>query len=186
MYPFFYLNYLMNHYIMDYETLSNCFVAVFNHYKTSDQKIFVVHKLQNDFEEFIEFLRKNQRDKEWHISYNGLAFDAQVTHYILEKYETLKHLTAEDITKAIYTYAQYCINKSNNREWQDYAPWDMKIVSRGESFESSLPRAAKNNNYSPGTYPYQNASKRTLISLLNKTDNELFSLKNTDDSQQWG
>jgi len=127
MYPFFYLNYFMNHYIMDYETLSNCFVAVFNHYKTSDQKIFVVHKLQNDFEEFIEFLRKNQRDKEWHISYNGLAFDAQVTHYILEKYETLKHLTAEDITKAIYTYAQYCINKSNNREWQDYAPWDMKI-----------------------------------------------------------
>jgi hypothetical protein len=36
---------------MDYETLSNCFVAVFEHYKTQeDNRIFVVHDLKNDYQ----------------------------------------------------------------------------------------------------------------------------------------
>jgi len=117
----------MNHYVMDYETLSNCFVAVFKHYKTSEQEVFVIHELQNDFDAFMEFLRKNEMYREWHISYNGLAFDAQVTHYILDNYTTLNSLKAEDIAKSIYTYAQKCISKSNNQSWQDYAPWEMKI-----------------------------------------------------------
>ena len=42
----------MIHWVMDYETLSNCFVGVFEHYKTSERKIFIVHDLQNDFDEF--------------------------------------------------------------------------------------------------------------------------------------
>ena len=117
----------MNHYIMDYETLSNCFVAVFTHYKSDETKVFVVHELQNDYNEFIEFLNKNKNDKEWHISYNGLAFDAQVTHYILKNHKTLKNLSAEDTAKNIYAYAQECINKGYNQQWQDYAPWQMKI-----------------------------------------------------------
>ena len=48
----------MKHWIMDYETLSNCFVAVFEHYKTNETKTFVVHDLQNDFDKFIEFLNE--------------------------------------------------------------------------------------------------------------------------------
>ena len=117
----------MNHYIMDYETLSNCFVAVFTHYKSDETEIFVIHELQNDYNEFIEFLNKNKNDKEWHISYNGLAFDAQVTHHILKNHNTLKNLSAENIAKNIYAYAQECINKSNSQQWQDYAPWQMTI-----------------------------------------------------------
>ena len=73
-----------NHWVMDYETMSNCFVAVFEHYKTDEQKIFVVHEDRNDFKEFIEFLETNISNKERHISYNGLGFDAQITEYILE------------------------------------------------------------------------------------------------------
>ena len=69
----------MNHWIMDYETLKNCFVAVFTHYKSEETKIFSICKLQNDYEKFIEFLKQNIENNEWHISYNGLAFDAQVT-----------------------------------------------------------------------------------------------------------
>ena len=70
----------MNHWIMDYETLSNCFVAVFEHYKKNDSKTFIVHDMQNDFDEFIAFLNGNIKNKEWHISYNGLAFDAQALY----------------------------------------------------------------------------------------------------------
>ena len=117
----------MNHYVMDYETLSNCFVAVFTHYKSEETKVFAIHELQNDYDEFIDFLNENKRAREWHISYNGLAFDAQVTHYILDNHEILKSLTADAIAKTIYKYAQSCISKSNSGSWQDYAPWEMKI-----------------------------------------------------------
>ena len=89
----------MNHWVMDYETLSNCFVGVFTHYKTEETKIFSICKLQNDFDKFIEFLKENIRNKEWHISYNGLAFDAQITHYIIKDYENLKLMDGETIAE---------------------------------------------------------------------------------------
>ena len=117
----------MNHYVMDYETLSNCFVAVFKHYKTSEQEVFVIHELQNDFDAFMEFLRKNEMYREWHISYNGLAFDAQVTHYIIENHKRLKALSAEKIATEIYKYAQSVITRQNKREYQDYPEWHMCI-----------------------------------------------------------
>ena len=87
---------------MDYETLSNCFVAVFEEYKTLETKVFVVHELQNDFGKFIFFLKDNIRHKQWHISYNGLAFDAQVSHYILDNFESWSDYTPSEIANAIY------------------------------------------------------------------------------------
>ena len=74
----------MKHWVMDYETLSNFFCGVFEHYKTLETKVFVIHDLNNELDSFIKFLKTNINNKEWHISYNGLAFDAQVTHYITE------------------------------------------------------------------------------------------------------
>ncbi len=73
------------HWVMDFETLSNCFIAVFQHHIEDTTKVFVVHETQNDIEELIEFLQTNIKNNEWHISYNGLAFDAQITTMILKK-----------------------------------------------------------------------------------------------------
>ena len=107
---------MKKHWVMDYETLANCFVAVFEDYKSLETKIFVVHELQNDLGKFILFLKDNIRKKEWHISYNGLAFDAQVTHYILENHVKWdSSLNGSEIAVAIYNYAQTCIQKSNNK-----------------------------------------------------------------------
>ena len=117
----------MKHWIMDYETLSNCFVGVFEHYKTNETKTFVVHDLQNDFDEFVEFIKDNVENKEWHISYNGLAFDGQVTQYIIDNYYLWSNLSGCEIAEIIYKYAQYCINKSNNKEFLDYPIWKMKV-----------------------------------------------------------
>jgi len=117
----------MNHWVMDYETLKNCFVGVFKHYKTNTYKTFVIHKLRDDTEEFIKFLKKNIKSKEWHISFNGLAFDAQVTHSILKHYKDWKGMDAEDKTQEIYAFAQDAIKRSNNREFQEFPEWHMKI-----------------------------------------------------------
>jgi len=46
---------MKKHWVMDYETLCNCFTAVFEHYKTQETKVFVIHDLRNDLDKFIEF-----------------------------------------------------------------------------------------------------------------------------------
>ena len=117
----------MNHWIMDYETLSNCFVAVFKHYKTDETHIFSVCKLQNDYDKFIEFLKQNIENREWHISYNGLAFDAQITHNIIKDHENLKLMDGESIAEEIYAYAQSCIERANKKEFQEFPEWHMSI-----------------------------------------------------------
>jgi len=117
----------MNHWIMDYETLKNCFIAVFEHYKNSERKVFVIHDLKNDLKDFIDFLIENKKNKEWHISYNGLAFDSQVTHYILDNHALWETLSGCQIAEIIYEYAVKCINRNDNKEFQDYAPFRMQI-----------------------------------------------------------
>ena len=115
------------HWVHDYETLKNCFTAVFEHYKTNETEIFVIHDLRNEFDKFINFLKQNFKNKEWHISYNGLAFDAQITHFIMDNYEEWLDLSGCEIANIIYKYAQRCIEKSNDRDFQDYPLWKMKI-----------------------------------------------------------
>jgi hypothetical protein len=117
----------MNHWVMDYETLVDCFVGVFKHYKTEETKIFAICKQRNDFSKFLEFLKENTENKEWHISYNGLAFDAQITHYIIKHYKDWKSMKGEDIAREIYSYAQSCIDKAHSGEFQEYPEWHMCI-----------------------------------------------------------
>jgi hypothetical protein len=122
----------MKHWVMDYETLYDCFTGVFENYKTTETKIFVISRLRNDQTEFISFLKENIKNKEWHISYNGLAFDAQVTHYILDNVNNWKDKEGLDldghlVANIIYKYAQRCIQRSNNKEFSDYPAWKMKM-----------------------------------------------------------
>lgn len=112
---------------MDYETMKNCFVAVFEHYKEDTAKVFIVHQLQNDFVKFIEFLEENKQLREWHISFNGLAFDAQITMFLLKEKDELLNLSPEELTERIYEKAQEIINKQDEGEFQEYSERDMLI-----------------------------------------------------------
>ena len=118
---------MANHYVMDFETISNCFVGCFIHYKENTEHTFVVHKLRNDFEKLLEFLENNAKNNEWHISYNGIAFDSQITHYILENKDKLLKHSGEVIARLLYAYAQKTIIKQDKKEFSDYPSWKMKI-----------------------------------------------------------
>lgn len=117
----------MIHWVHDYETLSNCFVAVFEHYKTDEKKIFIIHELQNDFPALLDFFERNVELQERHISYNGLAFDGQITEYILQNKAYYNSMTGDELAKELYGKAQYVISKSNRREWLDFYERDMQI-----------------------------------------------------------
>lgn len=116
----------MDHWVHDYETLSNCFIGVFEHYKEDTRKIFVIHKLRNDLPELLSFLAQNKKNKEWHISFNGLAFDAQITEFIIRDKRLLK-MEPEAVAKAIYAKAQETINRSNNNEFVQFPEWQLSI-----------------------------------------------------------
>jgi len=116
------------HWIMDYETMSTCFVAVFQHYNNpSIQRVFAVSELQTDYKEFIKFLNECVSKKEWHISFNGLNFDAQITQEILKKQHLLNNMTSKQQISFIYNFAQEVITKSSKNEFLPYPPFKLAI-----------------------------------------------------------
>ena len=115
------------HWVMDYETMVNCYVAVFEDFITDERKIFAVCSLRNDFDELVEFLKENQELVERHISYNGLGFDAQITEYILLNAHYWRQLEPQTIALRIKEKANMVIDKSNKREWYDYYERNMSI-----------------------------------------------------------
>ncbi|NBX97377.1 hypothetical protein EBQ81_00730, partial [bacterium] len=116
------------HWVMDYETIVNCFIGVFIDYKDSNVKhIFVIHDQRNDFNKLVTFLQKCVTEKQRHISYNGLAFDAQITHWMLKNERMLSKLSTEELLKEIYNYAQSVISRHNTNTFLDFAPFQMKI-----------------------------------------------------------
>ena len=118
---------MRTHWVMDYETLSNCFIGVFEGIKSEDQEVFVVHESRNDIKELVEFLDRNIYYEEWHVSFNGLGFDSQITESIIRNKEWLIEQSPEKIAKFIYGKAQDVIYKQNNGEFLEYSPRDLSI-----------------------------------------------------------
>lgn len=113
--------------IMDYETIVNCFIAVFSSYDSDERHVFVINRDRNDFSKMIEFLEECKACGDWHFGYNNLAFDAQVTEYLLASKKKFTALTADELTKKIYEYAQSVIDKSNRNEFLDYPEFKLTI-----------------------------------------------------------
>jgi hypothetical protein len=118
---------MRTHWVMDYETLSNCFIAVFESVKSEDQEIFVCHESKNDIVELVEFLLRNKSLDEWHVSFNGLGFDSQITEHILRNAEQLLEQSGKTIAKFLYNKAQDVIRRSNDGEFLEFSPRDLSI-----------------------------------------------------------
>jgi hypothetical protein len=120
---------MRTHWVMDYETLKNCFIGVFEDVKSEHQEIFVCHKSKNDIVDLIHFLKRNQSLNEWHISFNGLAFDSQITEHILRNEDQLIYGfgNGDEIARWIYGKAQETIQRSNDREFAMFSPKDLSI-----------------------------------------------------------
>ena len=111
----------MTHYVMDYETLSNCFIGVFEHYKTEERKIFCCCETRNDIVDFYKFLKSNIDKNEWHISFNGIAFDAQITTFLIKNKSNFIKRDGVYIAEKVYGKAQDCIQRQTNKEFQEWS-----------------------------------------------------------------
>ena len=115
------------HWVHDYETLSNCFLGVFEDIKTEHQEIFVCHESRNDILELVTFLERNIALNEWHVSFNGLAFDSQITEHILKNKDQLLEQDGDTIAEWIYQKAQETIENSNSGEFAVFSPKKLSI-----------------------------------------------------------
>lgn len=118
---------MRQHYVMDYETLANCFIGVFEEIKSEESTIFIIHESKNEILELITFLEKNIAYDEWHVSFNGLNFDSQITEHILRNKNYLLKQDGDFVAKYLYNKAQDIIDKSNKGEFQEYSPKEISI-----------------------------------------------------------
>lgn len=112
---------------MDYETLLNLTVLVVIHFKTDERKIFVIHESRNDIKDLVEFLEENIRNGEWHISFNGIGFDSQITEFILNAKAELLEETGDQIAYRIYEKAQDVIGRFESRMFQEFSEKNLSI-----------------------------------------------------------
>ena len=115
------------HYVMDYETMSNLFLAVFESVKSEETEVFIVHDLQNDIDALIEFLERNITLDEWHVSFNGLGFDSQITEYILRNSDQLREMGGCEIAEWLYGKAQHIIQTQDEGNFLEFSPKDIQI-----------------------------------------------------------
>ena len=118
---------MKTHWVMDYETLSNCFIGVFEEVKTQKNQVFVIHESRNDIVKLLTFLTNNIKNDEWHVSFNGLNFDSQITEHILINGNELLDLTGDEIARFIYEKAQETITKQNEGEFLEFSQKNLQI-----------------------------------------------------------
>ena len=112
---------------MDIETMPDLFCAVFIHYKEDTQYSFTVSRFKNEFFPLLKFLKQNIDNEEWHISFNGLAFDSQVIQYIIENYKDLIDKDSAYITERLYAKAQDVIERTSENRFQEFSLKQMRI-----------------------------------------------------------
>lgn len=115
------------YWVYDYETIIDCFVAVFTDYNLKEQYIFTINGHNNDLDKLVSFYERNINNKDKHLGFNCLDFDSQITEYIIQHKDRLKYLSSLEIAKKIYDYAQVVINKRRNKEWYDYPEYKLTI-----------------------------------------------------------
>ena len=118
---------MRTHWVMDYETLSNCFIAVFEDVKSEHQEVFVCHESKNDILELVTFLERNKTLNEWHVSFNGLSFDSQITEHILRNKEQLLEQDGDTIARFLYSKSQFIIGRSRDGEFPEFGVRDLSI-----------------------------------------------------------
>ena len=113
--------------VYDYETIVNTFIGVFENLHSDERHIFIISPYQNDLPLLLAFYKENIQYQDWHLGFNNLAFDSQITEFIIDNHKELSEHSNKKITKEIYNYAQDIINRSDRKEFLDYPEFKLRI-----------------------------------------------------------
>lgn len=140
--------------VYDYETIVNCFVAVFRELNNpKNRKVFIISPWHNDYEKIHDFLIECKESKSSLYSYNGLKFDNQISQWIIDpkNYSKYKHRPFGPYSE-IYSFAQKTIQAGDFKSGIkfEYPSWDNPFRERD---------ILKINNY-------DNPNKRTSLKWI--------------------
>lgn len=121
-------------FVYDYETLVNCFVAVFRNLQNPKEAyVFEIHPWKNDYDAIVAFLRDCVKQKHSMYSYNGLKFDNQISQFIIDPVN-VRAFTGKTLGpfRDIYQMAQYTISAGNFKSdlKLKYPHWKNPFVER--------------------------------------------------------
>lgn len=107
-------------YVYDYETIQNCFLAVYiNNEDTNDIIKFEMSDYENQFEQYLKFLA-TAKDKYTIVSFNGLSFDSQVAMFCIKSRFMLKTLTGGEVARSVFSFVQKLIDQKNEKGYTPY------------------------------------------------------------------
>lgn len=112
---------------MDWETLVNTTVLCVEHFSLPIKKSFVIGKTRNDIKELNKFLTECKKNKEWHIGYNSLVFDSQITEYFLMNQKGFEEGDPEMVANLVYLKAQDIINRQDQGEFPEWSERNLSI-----------------------------------------------------------
>jgi len=113
--------------VIDYETHPNFTLLVAEETRSTSRKIFEISYWKNDLEALANFLYTSAKDSEIHIGYNNLAFDAQVSEFILTNGYVLRKEPNEQCALKVYEFVQNLIMLSSTNQFLPFAPWALRI-----------------------------------------------------------
>ena len=107
-------------YVYDYETIQNCFVAIYvNNKDPKEIIIFEVSDYENQFSQYLDFLEGLMKG-DYIVSFNGLNFDSQVAMFCWNTMHSLIHMTGGEIARAIFHFVQKLIELKNEKGYTPY------------------------------------------------------------------
>lgn len=105
---------------MDIETMSNCAIFIFEKLNGSNRHVFVINRERNDIIPLLIFLKSNVENKDWHLGFNNISFDAQIIEFILDNFSTLEENDSDYISSLLCKYADTIIQRTKNNQFLDY------------------------------------------------------------------
>lgn len=95
----------------DIETLAGCILIGFKNADAGEKKCFEISKYKNEIDAFVNFYDGDNID--YVVGFNFKNFDAQVLHFILQKYHEWHELSNLEVCAKIYTFVQDLIDDQN-------------------------------------------------------------------------
>ena len=98
---------------IDIETYKALFLVCCKEYTTGAKISFELSYRKNEIDYLVRYLQDNNKQKDFFVTYNGIAFDSQVLQFIINKNESWYNSTYTEVLNEIYEFAQKTIDDRN-------------------------------------------------------------------------
>ena len=115
-------------YVYDYETIANCFLAIYINIKDTKEIIeFEISDFKNEFKQYLLFQQNLIKSQEYIVSFNGIQFDSQVALFCIKNKERLIRLSGGEIAREVFRFVEELFELKDNKGWLMYPVTDSKF-----------------------------------------------------------